>query len=191
MTTSGSIISAIANNGEARQTGAWEINRQQRVPMSRVTAAVRELELPDKSAAEEAARAVEELSEFLRAHPTPTARVQLCAEDADQETRVVIPAVAFRFFVDVLAELANGNAVTVAPVHAELTTQQAAEILNVSRPYLVKLLDEKQIPYRRVGNRRKVLLVDLLDYKRHDDERRQEILDELTREASALGMYDS
>ena len=159
--------------------------------MSRATAAVGELELPDKSAAEEAARAVEELSEFLRAHPTPTARVQLFAEDAAQETRVVIPAVAFRFFVDVLAELANGNAVTVAPVHAELTTKQAADILNVSRPYLVKLLDEKQIPYRRVGNRRKVLLVDLLDYKRHDDERRQEILDDLTREASALGMYDS
>jgi len=159
--------------------------------MSRVTAAVRELELPDKTTAEEAARAVEDLCDFIRAHPKPTARVQLCAEDADEETRVVIPDVAFRFLVDVLAELANGNAVTVAPVHAELTTQQAADLLNVSRPYLVKLLDDERIPFRRVGNRRKVLLTDLLDYKRRDNQRRQEILDELTREASALGMYDS
>lgn len=156
--------------------------------MTRVTAAVRELELPDETAAEQAARAVADLTSFLRAHPTPTARVQLCADDTDGETQVVIPAVAFRFFVDVLAELANGNAVTVAPVHAELTTQQAADILNVSRPYLIRLLDDKRIPFRRVGNRRKVLLADLLDYKRTDDRRRQEVLDELTREASDLGL---
>lgn len=156
--------------------------------MSRVTAAVRELELPDDTAAEQAAQAVADLTAFLRAHPTPTTRVQLCADDPDAEREVVIPAVAFRFFVDVLAELANGNAVTVAPVHAELTTQQAADILNVSRPYLIKLLDDKQIPFRRVGNRRKVLLVDLLGYRRNDDRRRQEILDELTREANELGL---
>ena len=159
--------------------------------MARVAAAVREIELPDETATEQAAQAVHDLSKFLRAHPTPTARVQLCAEDPAEETKVVIPAVAFRFFVDVLAELANGNAVTMAPVHSELTTQQAADILNVSRPYFVKLLDEKQLPYRRVGNRRKVLLTDLLDYKRRDDRHRQEILDELTREAAALGMYGS
>lgn len=158
--------------------------------MSRVTAALRELELPDKTAADQAAQAVAELSAFLRAHPTPTGRVRLCTEDDGPETQVVIPAVAFRFFVDVLAELANGNAVTVAPVHAELTTQQAADLLNVSRPYLIKLLDEQRIPFRRVGNRRKVQLVDALDYKRHDDVRRQEVLDELTREAEELGLYD-
>jgi excisionase family DNA binding protein len=156
--------------------------------MPRVTAAVRELEVPDQTTAEQAASAVADLTNFLRAHPTPTARVQLCADDADGETQVVIPSVAFHFFVDVLAEMANGNAVTVAPVHAELTTQQAADILNVSRPYLIKLLDDDRIPHRRVGNRRKVLLVDLLNYKRADDRRRLEVLDDLTRETAELGL---
>lgn len=156
--------------------------------MATTSTGVRELELPDQSAAEQAADAVAELTAFLRAHPTPTARVQLVAESADGETQVVVPAVAFRFFVDILAELANGNAVTVAPVHAELTTQQAADLLNVSRPYLIKLLEDGRIPHRRVGNRRKVMLTDLLDYKRQDDTRREEILDELTREAERLGL---
>lgn len=133
---------------------------------------------------------VADLNAFLLAHPTPTGRVKLCTDDDGAEMQVVIPTVAFRFFVDVLAELANGNAVTVAPVHAELTTQQAADLLNVSRPYLIKLLDEEQIPYRRVGNRRKVQLVDVLDYKQRDAARRREILDELTREAEELGLYD-
>ena len=89
---------------------------------------------------------------------------------------------------EVLAQIANGNAVTVAPVHAELTTQQAADLMNVSRPYLIKLLDERRLPYRRVGNRRKVRLYDLLAYQRGDDEHRREVLDELTREAEDLGL---
>lgn len=155
--------------------------------MSRVTASLRELELPDRTAA---AQAVAELSAFLRAHPTPTGYVRLCTEDDGPETQVAVPVVAFRFFVEVLAELANGNAFIVAPVHAELTTQQAADLMNVSRPFLIKLLDEKRIPFRRVGNRRKVQLVDVLERKRHDDARRHQLLDELTREAEDLGLYD-
>ena len=66
--------------------------------------------------------------------------------------------------------------------------QEAADILNVSRPYLIKLLDERKLPHRRVGNRRKVLLEDVLRFKRRDDQTRLGVLDELTREAQALGL---
>ena len=149
---------------------------------------VREFELLDEHGAEQAADAVVQLTEFFRAHPTLTTHVQLVSEDTDGATQVVVPSAAFRFFVDVLAVLANGNAVTVAPVHAELTTQQAANLLNVSRPYLVKLLDERAIPYRRVGNRRKVMLVDLVEYKRRDEATRRVIADELTREAQEIAL---
>ena len=153
-----------------------------------VQARMRDLELPDEQATEQAADALAQLTEFLHAHPTPTTHVQLVTENTEATTTIVVPSVAFRFFVEVLAQLANGNAVTVAPVHAELTTQQAADLLNVSRPYLVKLLDQRKIPYRRVGNRRKVRLVDLLDYKRRDESLRRDIADELTREAERIGL---
>jgi excisionase family DNA binding protein len=149
---------------------------------------VSDLQVPDQDAAGLAAQAVSQFTEFLRAHPTPTSRVRLCADQPDSNTQIVVPSFVLSFLIDVLAQVANGNAVTVAPVHAELTTQQAADLLNVSRPFLIKLLEDRRIPYRRVGNRRKVLLTDLLDYKRKDDEYRRRIADELTREAQDLGL---
>jgi excisionase family DNA binding protein len=149
---------------------------------------VSDLQVPDQGDAGLAAEAVGQLAEFLRAHPTPTSRVRLCADEPDGDTQIVLPSFVLSFLIDVLAQVANGNAVTVAPVHAELTTQQAADLLNVSRPFLIKLLEDRRIPYRRVGNRRKVLLTDLLDYKRKDDEYRRGIADELTREAQDLGL---
>lgn len=102
------------------------------------------------------------------------------------ETAVALPDDVLGLLLRVLSHLAAGDAVSVVPVDAELTTQQAADILNVSRPWLVKLLDDGGLPGRGAG---RVSQRDLLAYR---DERRAEqraVLDELTREAQDMGLY--
>lgn len=107
--------------------------------------------------------------------------------DDDEET-ISVPASALRLFVHLLTEMSQGNAVTLIPTHAELTTQQAAELLNVSRPYVVKLLEEGKIPSRSVGKYRRVRFDDLMAFKGKDDEARAKVLDQLTSQAQELGM---
>jgi excisionase family DNA binding protein len=114
-------------------------------------------------------------------------RIQVLDDGEEAET-VAVPASALRLFLHLLTEMSQGNAVTLIPTHAELTTQQAADLLNVSRPYLVKLVDEGKIPCRTVGKYRRVRFDDLMAYKRKDDEARAKILDQLTAEAQELGM---
>jgi len=124
------------------------------------------------------------LSPFISDQETPSLRVT----DSKKSAEIVLPQDVFKLLISVLAEIGRGNAVTVMPVEAELTTQQAADILNVSRPYLITLLDEGQIPYRKVGTRRRVRLIDVLAYKRRIDEARMKVLEELTAEAQELDM---
>lgn len=144
------------------------------------------LELPDERATEQAAEASNRFRDVLRQlnHEADSVTLRPVATTSGDE--VVIPREAFELFIDVLTNMAAGNAVTLVPVHAELTTQQAADLLNVSRPFLVKLLEKGEIPFRKVGTRRRVLARDLLEYQRQDLARRRAVVDELSREGQRM-----
>lgn len=114
-------------------------------------------------------------------------RLKIVADDGSENT-VTIPATAFHLLVDILSQMAQGNAVTLIPIHAELTTQEAADLLNVSRPFLIKLLDSQAIPCRKVGRHRRIRYEDLMRYKEETDARRTEALDELVKQAQELNM---
>jgi excisionase family DNA binding protein len=101
---------------------------------------------------------------------------------------ILLPAAAVQLLVHLLTQMAEGNAVTLMPIHAELTTQQAADLLGVSRPFLVKELDAGKLQYRKVGTHRRVLFVELMRYKDAMDAKRHEALDELTKQAQELRM---
>ena len=99
---------------------------------------------------------------------------------------VAIPAAAAVLLERILAEMAQGNSVTLMPVHAELTTQQAADILKVSRPFLVERLEKGEIPFRLVGTHRRIRLADVMRYKEQSDRRRLDALEKLAALDQAL-----
>jgi len=114
--------------------------------------------------------------------------IRLGLEGGDEGEAVVVPTSAVRLFLHLLTEMSQGNSVCLIPTHAELTTQQAADLLNVSRPYVVKLLDEGKIPSRTVGKYRRVRFDDLMAYKRKDDDARLKVLEELSALDQQLGL---
>jgi excisionase family DNA binding protein len=102
---------------------------------------------------------------------------------AGQEQPIELPAGAVALLIDILEAMAAGRGVTIVPENPELTTVQAAALLNVSRPFLIKLLKEKVIPHRLVGKHRRILIDDVMAYKARIDREREAILDRLTAEA--------
>ncbi len=107
--------------------------------------------------------------------------------DTTQET-ITIPKEALSLLVEILTEMGKGNGVEIVPIKKELTTSEAASILNVSRTYLVELLDTGQIPFHQVGSRRRLLLEDVMNYKNQIDVKREQTLAELAAQAQELNM---
>lgn len=101
---------------------------------------------------------------------------------------VSLPASAVKMLLSLLDQMAKGNPVSLVPMHAELTTQQAADALNVSRPFLIKLLENGQLPFRKVGTHRRIYFADLMEYKRVNQEKRLEALAELQKIAQENDM---
>ena len=127
------------------------------------------------------------LTQFLAARPKKALRVRIELENEPEES-ISIPVTAFQLLNSILTEMAKGNAVTLIPVHAELTTQQAADILNVSRPFLIEQLEKGVIPYRKVGTHRRVMFEDLMEYKQTMDHNRLKALEELSVIDQELGL---
>jgi excisionase family DNA binding protein len=146
------------------------------------TAAVK---LPTTETAELAQFALRALGKVRSKKSARTLQVK---PDGGADVSVTVPREAFELFLEVLGQMANGNAVTIVPVHAELTTQEAAEMLNVSRPFLIELLEAGKIGFRKVGTHRRIRVADLLAYQQADQAERTAALDELSQEAQKLGL---
>lgn len=112
--------------------------------------------------------------------------VRVRVEEGDDV--LTLPRAAVEVFTQVLAYMAAGHGVVVVPVDAELTTQQAADLLNVSRPYLIGLLEAGAIEYRKVGKHRRIKAASLMEYLRTDDQRRRQAADELSSLTQEMGM---
>ena len=144
------------------------------------------LQIPSPEAAQEAKVALRLLAPVASAQGARHIRVR--SEGTEPDRSVKVPREAFDLFLEILGQMANGNAVTIVPVHAELTTQQAADLLNVSRPYLVALLETGKLQFRKVGKHRRVLFAHLAEYKKKDEDRRRQVMQELAAEAQRHGL---
>jgi excisionase family DNA binding protein len=138
----------------------------------------RKTPIPTEADIEISIESVRILASLANSH-SQTQKITIESESG-KEKSLLIPSVAYELLIDILSQISQGNAVTLVPVRAELSTQQAANLLNVSRPYLIKLLELKEIPYRKIGKHRRILAQDLYQYKAEIDAKRSQSLEELT-----------
>jgi excisionase family DNA binding protein len=136
--------------------------------------------------AEVAGRAARRIRDYLASKPDQQ-DISVDAELGDIDEPLIVPRPAVVMFAQMLAMLAEGQGVQIMPDNAMLSTQQAADLLNVSRPYLIKLLDQNEISYRHVGTHRRIAFADLMEYKRRDVKDRHATAAELTALGEELG----
>ena len=137
--------------------------------------------------AEVADRAARRIGDYLSRHPDEDLIEAL--GEVGQHDALVIPRPTVVMLAQILGLLAQGRGVQILPKDAELTTQQAADLLNVSRPYIIGLLESGQIPFRKVGRHRRITVEALMEYKRQDDLQRRAAADDLADLSQELGLY--
>lgn len=145
------------------------------------------LSLPAKKEIEAATRGQRELATWLSTH-LETQKITI-QDASDTARQIELPTSALALLISVLGELAAGNAVQVVPVHAELTTQEAANMLNVSRPHMVKLLEEGHLPFHRTGRHRRIFFADLMHYREQRDRDSMQAMQALTNQSQEPGLY--
>jgi excisionase family DNA binding protein len=148
-----------------------------------------ELVAPSSEDARLAKASANRLSAFLDASPEDKRELNVRVTKENQAAEsVAVPLAAVKLFVEVLEHMARGEAIMLIPLNAELTTQQAADLLQVSRPYLVnKLLKEGKLPFREVGSHRRILFRDLMSYKKQSETEQRTALKELANFTEELG----
>jgi excisionase family DNA binding protein len=151
------------------------------------TAAGKKLE-PGVVDAADAERALRRINDYLSHTARSNEDVQVHLETGAGDEALVLPRPVAEMFASMLDALAHGQGIQIMPVDAELTTQQAADMLNVSRPYLIGLLESGEIRFRLVGRHRRIRFADLHQYLREDDARRKETADELMELDQDLGL---
>lgn len=132
-------------------------------------------------------RAARRITEYLDGHPDDDL-IEALGEVGTQDA-LVIPRATVVMFAQILDLLAQGHGVQIIPKEVELSTQQTADALNVSRPYLIGLLESGRIPFRKVGRHRRIRFDDLMDYKRQDDLSRRVAADKLAEFSEDLDLY--
>ncbi|CAK0740370.1 DNA-binding protein [Gammaproteobacteria bacterium] len=138
--------------------------------------AVKLAHIPTPQDIEEARDSSRTLSKYAHANRV---RMSLRASNGESDD-LILPGHVLQILLGVLAEMAKGNAINLIPIHQEISTQEAADLLNVSRPFLVGLLEKGEMPFRKVGSHRRIFFKDVLDYKERIDAQRNQALNELT-----------
>lgn len=132
-----------------------------------------------------ASESVARLSQFARKRRSSKSkeiRITLQGED------ITIPEKALTYLIEVLSNMSDGKSVDIVAEDTELSTQQAAGILNVSRPFIIKLLEQGRIPFKKVGKHRRILLQDVLHIKEQQNKVRESQLEKLVKDSQILGL---